>query len=71
MGLKVHISDNWTFQSKSNLRKRTKVAFFLAYFNGTKYINEQLQSIINQKQEFFDLSILSVMIIVREISFFR
>ena len=53
------LSDNWEllFQSKSDLRKRTNVACLLAYYNGTKYINEQLQSIINQKQEFFDLSI--------------
>lgn len=53
------ISDNWELllQRKSNLRKRIKVACILAYYNGSKYIKDQLQSIINQKQESFELNI--------------
>ena len=57
--LEFMLSDNWKllFQRKSNLKKRIKVACILAYYNGSKYIEDQLQSIINQNQESFDLSI--------------
>ncbi|RPG18008.1 MAG: glycosyltransferase [Pelagibacteraceae bacterium TMED124] len=53
------ISDNWKLfiQRKSNSIKTTKVACILAYYNGSEFIKDQLQSIINQKQETFDLTI--------------
>ena len=53
------ISNNWKLliQKKSNSKKTTKVACILAYYNGSKFLKEQLQSIINQKQGTFDLTI--------------
>ena len=47
------VKNNWEilYQNKFNL-KEINVACILAYYNGSKYIKEQLQSIINQNQEF-------------------
>jgi len=53
------VKNNWEilYQNKFNLKKKINVACILAYYNGSKYIKEQLQSIINQNQEFFNLTI--------------
>ena len=51
--------DNWKllYQSQFNLKKRIKVACVMGYYNGSKYITDQLQSIINQNQDSFNLTI--------------
>ena len=43
--------------SKNQFKKLINVACVLGYFNGDKYIKEQLQSILNQKQENFSITI--------------
>ena len=44
-------------KSKNQFKKLINVACVLGYFNGDKYIKEQLQSILNQKQEKFSITI--------------
>lgn len=56
--------DNWKYiykkkDSLKDLKKRQfiNVACILGYYNGSKYIKEQLQSIINQKQDNLNITI--------------
>ena len=55
--------NNWKYiyknneKSKNQHEKLIKVACILGYFNGEKYIEEQLKSILNQKQERFSITI--------------
>jgi len=53
------VNNNWEYlyQSELNLKKRIKVACVLAYYNGSAYFKDQLQSIINQIQKSFSLTI--------------
>ncbi len=44
-------------KSKNQFKKLINVACILGYFNGNKYIKEQLQSILHQKQEKFSITI--------------
>ena len=55
--------NNWKYvykkneKSKNKFKKLITVACVLGYFNGEKYIKEQLQSILNQKQDIFSITI--------------
>ena len=59
----MKIFDNWEYIYKNNKRKskdkskKIKVACLLAFYNGGKYIKEQLQSILNQKKLNFTITI--------------
>ena len=51
--------DNWEllYQSELNFKKKIKVACIMGYYNGSKYIAEQLQSIMNQEIKNADITI--------------